>query len=375
MVAAVTGSQEDFPGRIHPADEMLLYNLDLLHGNPTCAAILYFVKGFQAAAAVLELARWRFRGRELGPVLDFASGYGRVTRFLIRDLPPEQLWVTDAVDDAVRFQRAAFGVHGFVSPPALEDLVADRRFPLVVACSLFSHLPRRTFGPWLRRLWDLVDDHGLLAVSVLDASLLGAAGAPDGFAYFPESESRVLEGDRYGTTYVAEETFRAILRDEGLDGCRSPPSIPPGGRCSVARIPAGLCAHQDLYLIAKGDDADFASLDLTRYPQGELDVFEIRGEEVELGGWVRDVDPDGGVREMCVHVNDRVVSTFAPSSGDASRGRWTTRIRLDEVALDDVVVIAAVNGRGAVNVVAIGTLRPYVTGRPAPDFVVESPEL
>lgn len=346
VVAAVTRSQDGFPDRIHPADEMYLYNLELLHGNAACAAILYFVKGRQAATAVLEIARWCFHGREIGPVLDFASGYGRVTRFLIRDLPPEKLWVADAVGDAVRFQQDTFGVHGFVAPPAPEDLAIERTFPLVVACSLFSHLPRASFGPWLRRLCGLVDDGGLLAVSALDMSLLGAAGADDGFVFFPESESRVLDGERYGTTYVTESFFRAVLREEGLDGV------------SVARIPAGLCAHQDLYLIAKRHDADFSALDLTRYPQGELDLFEARGDDVELGGWVRDVDPGGRIAELRLLVNDRVLSTFLPD-----RDRWATRVRRDVVDLDDVVVVEAVTGRGAANVLAIGTLRPYVTGR------------
>lgn len=344
-VASLTRRASAFPEKIHERDEMYLYNLDLLHGDPDCAAVLYYVKGHQAATALREVGRWYFGDLSaIGSALDFASGYGRVTRFLLRDLEPSRLWVSDAVREAVDFQRNDFGVRGFPSTEEPEDLEAPRRFAFVFACSLFSHLPEKTFGRWLARLFDLVEDGGLLAVSVLDMSLLGAGASPAGFVFLAESESRTLAKERYGTTYVTEERFRAIFGDAGLGGH------------AVARIPAGLCAHQDLYLIARRENVDFSSLDVTLLPRGELDLLEPRGDAVELGGWVRDTRAEGRVDEVRALVNGRVHSAFAPQGE-----RWSIRIGLDEVALDDLVVIEGVNDAGAGNVLAIGTLRPYLS--------------
>lgn len=343
-VASLTRRTSAFAEKIHERDEMYLYNLDLLHDDPDCAAVLYYVKGHQAATALKEIGRWHFGELSaIGSTLDFASGYGRVTRFLVGELPPANLWVADAVREAVDFQRDYFAVHGFPSTAEPEDLDVPRRFAFVFACSLFSHLPEKTFGRWLARLVALVEDGGLLALSVLDMSLLGAASPTAGFVFLAESESRTLANDRYGTTYVTEERFRAILGEAGL------------GSLGVVRIPGGLCAHQDLYLIARRGELDSSSLEVTLLPRGELDLLELRGDSVELGGWVRDARPGGRIAELRALVNGRVRSTFAPQGE-----RWSLTIGLDDAALDDLVVIEGVNDTGAGNVLAIGTLRPYV---------------
>ena len=61
------------------------------------------------------MLRWRFGSLErVGKILDFASGYGRVTRFLVRDVPPELVWVADVYADGVRFQEELAAAEKFV---------------------------------------------------------------------------------------------------------------------------------------------------------------------------------------------------------------------------------------------------------------------
>src|SRR5262252_9280011 len=97
---------------IHPQDEMYLYEVSLGNRGPAAAAIGYFSAGDAVCRTVLDAFRWRFG--EPGPsrVLDFASGHGRTTRFLVRQIPADRLTVAEIEPSAVRFQEEAFGVRG-----------------------------------------------------------------------------------------------------------------------------------------------------------------------------------------------------------------------------------------------------------------------
>ena len=105
----------------------------------------YFRSELSAARLLLEVLHWRFGALDDLRILDFASGYGRVTRFLAARLPPASLWVGEIDPDAVEFQRVRFGVGGQVSAQRAADLAIDGRFDAVLASSLFSHLPKAAF--------------------------------------------------------------------------------------------------------------------------------------------------------------------------------------------------------------------------------------
>src|SRR5436305_12946128 len=77
---------------IHAGDEMLAFLAGTRGGDRDRALADYFLSGFQAAGVLRQLLdRWFGGAARAGSVLDFASGYGRVTRFLARGLPPERL--------------------------------------------------------------------------------------------------------------------------------------------------------------------------------------------------------------------------------------------------------------------------------------------
>ncbi len=260
-------------------DEMFKLFLHRLGGGRGPALSSYFRSGAEIWEALRRLLEWRSGSLErIGALLDFASGYGRVTRFIARALPPERVWVADVYAGAVRFQEERFGVHGIVSTVEPEAFASPRRFDCVFVSSLFTHLPERSFGRWLARLWSLVAPGGALAFSVHDPSLLGDGVAgpdgapPGGFRFAPVSESGSLSAADYGTCWASEDFVRRALA-----------SAAPGA--AVLRFPRALCNFQDLYLVVE-QLTDGPPPDLGGRPQGFVETCrQVGPRRWALAGW------------------------------------------------------------------------------------------
>jgi SAM-dependent methyltransferase len=227
---------------IHADDEMLSFLAATRGGDRDRALADYFLSGFQVSLALRQLLDGWFGGAaRVGSVLDFASGYGRVTRFLVRELPPDRLTVADIYAGGVAFQRQRFGVRGLASAGDPAAFLPAERFDAVLVTSLFSHLPAPAFHGWMEALWRLVAPGGLLVFSVHDGSLLEGKGdlPAEGILFAEVSESASLGKGDYGTAWVSEEFVRrAVAR------------VAP--RASVRRLPRALQHFQDLYLVANG---------------------------------------------------------------------------------------------------------------------------
>jgi len=150
-----------------------------------------------------------------GSFLEFASGHGRFTRHLVKALGPERVTVSDVVADAVHFARAAFDVGGFVSASRPEDLDWAARHDVVFVLSLFSHLPRGSWGRWLKRLFDAVAPGGVLVFSTHGAEAARRQNVTldsEGFYFAPSSESHAIDAQEYGTSFTDEAFVRAQIR-------------------------------------------------------------------------------------------------------------------------------------------------------------------
>jgi SAM-dependent methyltransferase len=275
---------------IHADDEMLAFLAATRGGDRDRALADYFLSGSQAAAIVRQLLdRWFGGAARVGSVLDFASGYGRVTRFLVRELPPERLAVADIYAEGVRFQRDRFGVRGLVSAGDPSEFRPAERFDAVLVTSLFSHLPEPAFHGWMEALWRLVAPGGLLVFSVHDGSLLEPDDAlPEAGILFAEvSESASLGKGDYGTSWVSEGFVRrAVAR------------VAP--RASVHRLPRALHHFQDLYLAANGagDLPALAKLRVDREPLAFLETVRfLAPDRLEATGWVASA-PAAGDEEI-----------------------------------------------------------------------------
>ncbi|HEY3568323.1 MAG TPA: class I SAM-dependent methyltransferase [Thermoanaerobaculia bacterium] len=287
LVAALLSDLGIAPGTLELAidarDEMLGFLVDSFAGDRDRALFGYFRSGASIADSLGQVLRWRFgpppwREDRMGKLLDFASGYGRVTRFLVRDLPPERVWVADVYADGVRFQEERLGVHGIVSAIRPEDFVCAERFDAILVTSLFTHLPEERFVAWLRVLLGLLAPGGMLAFSAHSPEVLppGVPMPESGIHFQETSESGSLAKSDYGSTWVTEEFVRSALDR----------AIGPGA--SLHRIERGLCNFQDLYLALPEGGVDFAGLDFQGEPQLFLERARLAegGRRLDLGGWV-----------------------------------------------------------------------------------------
>jgi SAM-dependent methyltransferase len=292
-------------------DEMLIQYLNLGGQNRGQALVLYFDSGRRIWATLAALLRWRFPRHFPGigdpgrpfRLLDFASGYGRVTRYAVRDLPPERIWVADIYERGVRFQEETFGVHGLVSQADPERFECAQTFDAILVSSLFTHLPEATFRAWFHRLYGSLSPGGMLVFSVHDADLLapGRALPPSGLLFDPSSESGSLPAEQYGTTYVDEPFVRRVLAE-----------LAPGA--SVHRIPRGLNNFQDLYAVVPEAGCDFSALSALRVraePEGFVEHCSAPAGRLRLAGWVADRARRQPPRELRVTLGGTLRHTVA----------------------------------------------------------------
>jgi len=287
---------------VHPADEMLGFFHHTQGNDLDSALAIYFDSGRRIWAAERQVLSWGF-----GPppwsfrLLDFASGYGRVTRHLFHDLSPENVWVSDIYAAGVAFQERSFGVHGIVSTTDPESFPADQGFNAILVSSLFTHLPEARFLAWLRRLGELLLPGGLLLFSVHDLSLLRdpAADAASGMVFREVSESSSLEKNEYGTCWVSEAFVRRAVAEAV-------------GPWPVLRISRGLASFQDLYVIVKqaGVEHHFPNLKLEREADGFLESCHLVGNRaLRLAGWAADRVEGEPPREVRVRIDGAEVAS------------------------------------------------------------------
>jgi SAM-dependent methyltransferase len=263
---------------IDDRDEMLSFLVQSHDGDRERALFAYFRSGLSIADSMTQVLRWRFGGLAgCGSLLDFASGYGRVTRFFLRDLPADRVWVSDVYADGVRFQEERFGVHGIVSTVRPEDFVCAERFDAITVTSLFTHLPDARFAGWLRVLLGLLRPGGVLVFSVHGEEVLspGQSIPPEGILFQELSESGSLDTSDYGSTWVTEAYVRAAAARAA-----------DGAPLSIHHLPRGLCNFQDLYVAVREADVDFSGLAFQGEPQLQIDECSLDGpDSLRLRGW------------------------------------------------------------------------------------------
>ena len=336
--------------RIHPADEMYRFGSTALHRTPGVTAILYFATGQQIFHAVEEIVGWRFGGfGAVRSLLDFASGYGRSTRFLVRALAPDAITVAEIDPGAVRFQEEAFGVRGIVPGAGPESLRLDGPFDVVLASSFFSHLPPERFESWMERLSALVAPGGVLIFSVHGIELLppGETEPPSGISFRPVSETQRLEGSEYGTSYVTPGYVRSVT--ERVAG--------GGGR--LLAFPLGLCGYQDLYALCRPPVPVLPDFRLARVPSGALEHSTIADGVVAAEGWAQG-DLDERPPDVRLHLGERVAAVSPGAGSVGARRDWRFTFPVADTDPDAIVRVEAESPRGVSRILVAATLRPYL---------------
>jgi SAM-dependent methyltransferase len=245
---------------VHPDDEMFRFiadhwkwrhHVERMEG-PADALHTYLVSGDGMVPPLR--AALADQGRSLpavGSFLEFASGYGRFTRFLVTQVPPERVTVSDISHGAVDFARSTFGVDGFYSTAKPADLDHDGRYEVIFVASLFSHLNHDLWVPWLTRLGEMLAPGGLLIFSTHGVYardvIFGRhwkerrCDVEDGFSFVLSNETGGrLPEEYYGNTFVTEEWVTREVARQGIGTVRQMYSTV-------------LWGSQDLYVVARED--------------------------------------------------------------------------------------------------------------------------
>lgn len=340
---AAAGNDPEFIVDVDPADEMYAFGLRSLHGSADAAAVLYFSTGRLIADSTREALAWRFGGRNPGRVLDFAAGFGRATRFLVRDLGAASLTVAEIDPAALAFQRRAFGVDTLLSPAESDDFRPEKDYDAVVVASFFSHLSEIRFRAWLERLWAAVAPGGALVFSTHGPALLEEdADWSRGVVFRPTSETTRLDPDEYGTSWVTAD----FVENAARHGCA-------GG--AFHAVPFGLDGNQDLYVIARGPALPIPPLRVRPVPRGGLHRIDfVMDERLTCDGGL---DSEAEAEVVFLVRGTERARVLVPA-GEGTRP-WRFDIDIAGVSPDDVLRIEG-RADGRTRILAMGTLRPYL---------------
>jgi hypothetical protein len=157
-----------------------------------------YVTAYAEAASFVGVAdEWsqKYRGRGLASatnVIDFGSGWGRISRMLLAYVAPIKLYAVDVDQEMTALVGATLpGVNTMTSQPFPPTVLRDGMADAVLAFSVFSHLSPDAHEAWATEFGRLVADSGMVFLTVLDQvffdQVRGAkeaveAGSADAFA-------------------------------------------------------------------------------------------------------------------------------------------------------------------------------------------------
>lgn len=153
---------------IHPADEMFNVLYTNLPTKSLAETLKIYLESGEGLLTDLDrvCAGIGFAWNRVGSFLDFACGYGRLTRFLAHHIGPDKVTGAEITPAMVEFVRATFGVNGFVSYPDPHQITHAGTYDAIYSVSLFSHLSHHTFGDFLGKLYGMLNAGGGYSCSV-----------------------------------------------------------------------------------------------------------------------------------------------------------------------------------------------------------------
>jgi SAM-dependent methyltransferase len=106
---------------------------------------------------------------QLDRVIDFGSGWGRITRTLLTKTPPTHLYALDVDDRMTALVNTTLpGINAMTVAPMPPTPLATGAFDGAVAFSVFSHLSGPAHEAWAAELARVVRPGGFAAITVLD---------------------------------------------------------------------------------------------------------------------------------------------------------------------------------------------------------------
>ncbi len=205
---------------VHPGDFIFRWLLSHPNFAGRSSAIEYYFQDGRKSAETLRgvLQQLGYDDGQPATLLEFASGYGKVTRHAKHVFPDTDWTACDIHRDATVFIARELTVKSVLSANLPEDLSIGTKFDVVFALSFFSHMPERTWSRWLKALYGLVREGGYLIFTTHGLASARYFGNPEipasGIWFKPESEQKDLDVSEYGQTIVTSEFVTRTVRNE-----------------------------------------------------------------------------------------------------------------------------------------------------------------
>lgn len=233
---------------VHPQDHIFRFLVENPVFSSVDKAVKYYFRDGQQSARMLGHLLFSEMGLARGPqtsLLEFASGYGCVTRHLAGALSPVNLVACDIHREACDFIERTLATQAILSSSRPEDLAIEScSYDVVFALSFFSHMPESTWSRWLVCLFDKVRPGGYLIFTTQGLHSRKYFGNPaipeNGIWHISSSEQKDLDSSDYGNTIVSREFVESVA-DRHL------------GQSITLFKEAHWWEHQDLYVFRKSD--------------------------------------------------------------------------------------------------------------------------
>lgn len=217
---------------IHNSDLLFEQALANLNGDLREALRAYYIQGKNCVTVVSSWVESYCKSLELNDsrnggqapiwwpdnILDFAAGYGRVARHLPLYFPYSKIQTCDIHPAAVAFNAEMLRLESYQSCVTPEDLQVPSQ-DLILCGSFFTHIPKKTFFRWLKKLVSCLLPQGVLLFTTFGhaARISGIAKGievdQEGFGFTPKSGQRDLDPADYGTTISYPSYVLGLMND------------------------------------------------------------------------------------------------------------------------------------------------------------------
>jgi len=105
-------------------------------------------------------------------VLDFGCGWGRIARFFLREIDKKNLHGAEALSELAAACNKTFDSDQFLTIDQQGDLpFEDKKFDIVFANSVFSHLTLELNLSWVEEIHRVLDDKGMAMLTIIDEEI------------------------------------------------------------------------------------------------------------------------------------------------------------------------------------------------------------
>lgn len=230
---------------VHPND----FIFQFLYHHPSFAtkedAINRYFEDGAASAKKVRNAIDRWIGGRDQPlrILEFASGYGCVTRHAKKELEHHGLLTScDIHPQAIEFLSNYCHVKTLQSQAFPEALDISEKYDVIFVLSFFTHMPRETWFRWLEKLYNSLAIGGIFIFTTHGKVTLernpDASVDEEGYWFVPFSEQSDLDGSVYGSTITLKKFVDTRIASlQGAD--------------YLYYEEAAWWTHQDVYILRK----------------------------------------------------------------------------------------------------------------------------